>query len=155
MRHLNTSKFNLDKKGTKTSSNGFAKFNLINLKFVLHILASVYRNNSNTNDYDENKAKLKVGKISASNLNAVRKRNINRLIIEQLNINSLWNKFESFAQQVTGNIDTLMVWQTKLDKMFPVSQFLIDNYGPPFRVDLNNNGGGIILFGRDDIPCCL
>ena len=89
MRHLSTSKFNLDKKGTKTSSNGFAKFNLINLKFVLHILASVYRNNSNTNDYDENKAKLKVGKISASNFNAVRKRNINRLIIEQLNINSL------------------------------------------------------------------
>ena len=48
-----------------------------------------------------------------------------------------------------------MVSQTKLDKMFPVSQFLIDNYGPPFRVDLNNNGGGIILFGRDDIPSCL
>ena len=32
-----------------------------------------------------------------------------------------------------------------------MSQFLIDAYDPPFRVDLNNNGGSIIFFGRDDI----
>ena len=30
-------------------------------------------------------------------------------------------------------------------------QFLLDGYDPPFRVDLNNNGGGIIFFGRDYI----
>ena len=35
------------------------------------------------------KTKLKFGAISASNLNAICKRNINRLIIGQLNINSL------------------------------------------------------------------
>ena len=35
------------------------------------------------------KLRAKVGAISASNLNAIRKRNINRLIIDQLNINSL------------------------------------------------------------------
>ena len=46
-----------------------------------------------------------------------------------------------------------MVSETKLDKSFPVSQFLIDGYGPPFRLDRDNNGAGIILFGRDDIPC--
>ena len=80
----------------------------------------------NTNDYHENKAKFKVGAISASNLNAIRKRNINRLIIRQLNINSLRNKYESLVQQITGNIDILMVSETKLDNSFPVSQFLID-----------------------------
>ena len=97
-------------------------------------MASDNINNRNTNDYDENKAKFKVGAISASNLNALRKCNVNRLIIGQLNINSLRNKFESLVQQVKGNIDILMVSETKLDNRFPVSQFFIDGYTPPFRL---------------------
>ena len=75
----------------------------------------------NTNDYDENKGKFKVSGISASNLNAIRKSNINRLIIGQLNMNSLRNKFENLVQQVTGNINILMISETKLDNSFPVS----------------------------------
>ena len=67
-------------------------------QFVLHSLPSDNINNRSTNDYDEKKAKFKVGAISASNLNALRKRNINRLIIGQLNINFLRNKFESLVQ---------------------------------------------------------
>ena len=74
------------------------------------------------------------------------------MIIGQLNINSLTNKFKSLVQQVTGNIDVLMVSETKLDNSFPVSQFLIDGYTPPFRLDRDNNGGGIMLFVREDIP---
>ena len=64
-------------------------------------LACDNRKNCNTNDYDENKAKLKAGAISASNLNPIHARNINKLIIGQLNINSLRNKFASLVQQVT------------------------------------------------------
>ena len=48
-----------------------------------------------------------------------------------------------------------MVSGTKLDNSFPVSQFLIDGYTPPFRPDRDNNGGGIMLFVREDIPCKL
>ena len=43
-----------------------------------------------------------------------------------------------------------MVSETKLDNSFPVSQFLIDGYSPPFRLDRDNNGGGIMLFVRED-----
>ena len=121
------------------------------------------RKNRNTNDHDENKAKFKVGAISAGNLNAIRKRNINRLIVKyerrnrliigQLKINSLRNKFESLVQQVTENIDILMVSETKLDNSFPVSQFLIDGYTSPFRLDRDNNGRSIMLFVRENIPC--
>ena len=93
--------------------------------------------------------------ISSSNLNAIRKRNINRLIIGQLNINSLRKKFGSLVQQVTGNTDILMISETKLDNSFPVSKYLIDGYAPPFRLDCDNNGGGIMLFVREDIPCKL
>ena len=83
VRHLNASKFRLNKRGTQVLSIVFAEAisNINNWQFVLHSLAS--DNIRNTNDYDENKAKFKVGAISASNLNAIRKRYINRLIIGQ------------------------------------------------------------------------
>ena len=69
--------------------------NINNWQFVLHSLA--IDNIRNTNDYDENEAKFKVSAISASNLSAIRKRNINRLIIGKLNKNSLRNEFESLV----------------------------------------------------------
>lgn len=74
--HLNASKLHINKKGTQVLSNGFAKAisNIINRQFVLHSLDSDNKNNRNTNDYDENNAKLRVGIISASNLEAIRKK---------------------------------------------------------------------------------
>ena len=57
------------------------------------------------------------------------------MIIGQLNINSLVNKFDFMVQQSTGNVDILMVSETKLDNSFSVCQFLIDGYGPPSWLD--------------------
>ena len=48
-----------------------------------------------------------------------------------------------------------MISETKLDNSFPVSQFLVDDYTPPSRLDRENNRGGIMLFVREDIPCKL
>ena len=73
----------------------------------------------------------------------------------KLNINSVRNKFGSLVQQVTGNFDILMLSETKLGNSFPMSQFLIYGYTPPFRIDPHNNEGGVMLFVRDDIPCKL
>ena len=77
------------------------------------------------------------------------------MIIGQLNTNSLRNKIESIFQQVMGNIDILKDSETKLDNSFPVGQFLIDGYNPPFKLDRDNNWGGIMFFVREDIPCKL
>ena len=118
---------------------------------VLNSLASDNRSNSNTKDYEKNKATFEVG-ASASNF-AIRKGNTNRLTIRQLNINFLSNKLEGLAQQVTRNIDILMVSETKLNYSFPVSQILINTYSPPIRLYRDNNGGDIMLFVREDIPC--
>ena len=51
-----------------------------------------------------------------------------------------------------GNIDILIITETKLDKTFPEAQFHIDGYAPPFRMDRNKNGGGVIIYVREDIP---
>ena len=80
---------------------------------------------------------------------------MNKIILGQLNINSIRNKFDFLAQQVKGNIDILMISETKLDESFPVGQFLIDGYSVPFRFDRNGNGGGILLYIREDIPSKL
>ena len=81
---------------------------------------------------------------------------MNKIILAQLNINLIRNKFDFLAQQVKGNIDILMISETKLDESFPFGQFLIGGYSFPFRFDRNGNGGGIFLYIRENIPwnCC-
>ena len=92
---------------------------------------------------------------SKEKLGILRKRNIDKIIVAHLNINSLRNKFDSLIGQLTGNIDILMVSKIKLDESFPIGQFVIEGFGVPYRVDRNANGGGIMLFVRDDIPSKL
>ena len=45
-----------------------------------------------------------------------------------------------------------MISETKLDACFPTSQFLINGYASPYRLDRNGIGGGILLYVREDIP---
>ena len=68
-----------------------------------------------------------------------------------LNINSLRNKFDSLVDQIKGNIDILVISETKLDESFPVGQFKIPGFATPFRRDRNELGGGIMMFVREDI----
>ena len=46
----------------------------------------------------------------------------------------------------------LIITETKLDDTFPVSQFHIDGFSKPYRLDRNRNGGGVIIYVREDIP---
>ena len=65
------------------------------------------------------------------------------------------NKFESLSTQAKGNIDVLMVSETKIDGSFPVDNFVIDGFSTPYRLDRGSNGGGIMLYVREDIPSNL
>ena len=49
-----------------------------------------------------------------TNLNFIRKGNFNRLVLAHININLIRNKFEILMQQITDNIDVLMISETKL-----------------------------------------
>ena len=53
------------------------------------------------------------------------------------------------------NTDILMISETKLDESFPPVQFVFDGYSVPFRFDRNRNGGGILLYIREDLPSKL
>ena len=88
-----------------------------------------------------------------SNLHQVRINNSSRIIFSQIRINSIRNKFEHLTYIVNNEIDILMVFETKLDDMFPTSQFLMQGYSTPFRKDRTSKGVGILLYVRKDIPC--
>ena len=85
-------------------------------------------------------------------LKDIRKSNVNKLIFGQLNINSLRNKFDMVSELIKGFDDVLKITETKLDDSFPEAQFFIDGYHTSFRYDRNSNGGGILLYDREDIP---
>ena len=53
---------------------------------------------------------------------------------------------------VQDKLEILMISDTKVDPSFPSSQFAIDGFSSPFRLDRNSSGAGIMLFVREDIP---
>ena len=85
----------------------------------------------------------------------MRLKNVNRVLIAHININSLRNKFELLCDIIIGKIDILLISETKLDDSFPLSNFKITGFSSPFRLDRSGNGGGIILYTRKDIPAKL
>ena len=68
-----------------------------------------------------------------------------------MNINYLRNKFEILTETITNKVDILLLSETKLDSSFPVSQFYADGFTTPYRLDRNQNGGGIMLYIRECI----
>ena len=61
-------------------------------------------------------------------------------------MNSLRCKFELLTHQIKDNIDILMISETKLDESFRTSQFFMNGFRSPHRLDRNCNGGGILLY---------
>ena len=86
-------------------------------------------------------------------LNKIKVQNTNRIVIGHININFLEKKFEPLVSQVKDKIDILLVTETKLDSSFPTNQFRIDGYADPYRFDRNCQGGGLIFYIREDLPC--
>ena len=70
-----------------------------------------------------------------SEIKNLRLRNRNKVIIRNININSLPVKY----------IDVLVIRESKLDNSFPTSQFQVKSLPEPFRLDQNRNGGGVMI----------
>ena len=86
-----------------------------------------------------------------SALKKLRLRNIGRLTIGYLNINSIRNNFDPLKETVSQNLDILMVAETKIDDSFPKEQFHIEGYADPLRLDRNGEGGGLLVHVKSDI----
>ena len=81
-------------------------------------------------------------------VNNLRIKNINKIIIATLNVNSIRGKFERLKTIISGNIDILVITES----YFPSAQFLLDGFYPPYRLDRDKYVGGILIYVREDIP---
>ena len=87
-------------------------------------------------------------------LHKLRIQNINNVIIGHLNINSIASKVDALKTIIQGNIDVLLISESKLNQSHPTAQVSIDGFNEPYRFDRanQNGGGGILIYVRSDIP---
>ena len=86
-----------------------------------------------------------------STLSNLRLKNYNKVIIGNININSIGNKFEQLKKLMKDNIDILVITETKIDDSFTTAQLMIDGYSKPYRKDRDVHGGGILIYVRENI----
>ena len=79
-------------------------------------------------------------------LSNIRLKNVNRLLIGNLNINSVSGKVDQLKVLIQGKLDILVITETKLDSSFPKRQFLIESFSEPYRLDRNTHGGGVLIY---------
>ena len=88
--------------------------------------------NSNLRNCRENKSSDEsIKNVSSNSLFKIKKLMIkiaNRVIIANLNTNSLPSKFDQLKKLVLECVDILVITQSKLDDTFPTSQFLVDGF---------------------------
>ena len=85
-------------------------------------------------------------------LNNLRLKNVDKIILGHININSIRNKIHLLADMIKDRVDILLISETKLDSSFPRPQFFIQGYSEPHRLDRTAGGGGLLLYFREDIP---
>ena len=91
-------------------------------------ITDVTKNSVNSKPLNNSKSVLNDQLNLESNLHRVRVENPWRIIFGQINVNSIRNKFNLLMNIVKNEIDILMVWETKTDNSFPISQFTMTGY---------------------------
>ena len=69
-----------------------------------------------------------------------------------LNINSIRNKVNDIMSFINKSVDIIILGETKIDSSFPISQFAIDGYKTPYRLDVSHNSGGVLVYVNENIP---
>ena len=85
-------------------------------------------------------------------LHNLRLENPNRIMVGQLDINSIRNNFEKLTSVISDKLDVLLLSETKIDETFPSDQFLNPGFSKSIRLDRNSRDGGIRLLIRNNIP---
>ena len=70
----------------------------------------------------------------------LRKKNVNRVIIGTLNINTVKNKLDQLQVIIGNSVDILTIQETKLDKSVTTEQLMLNGYSKPYRLDRNKHG---------------
>ena len=96
------------------------------------------------------------GQIQDKNDNNIRKSAKNCLNFMHLNIHHLFPKFDEIKHYLDNNntIDILGLGETFLNEKFSDNEFKLHDY-QFFRRDRSSNGGGIVLYVKNNCPCIV
>ena len=83
----------------------------------------------------------------------LRCKNHSNLNFAYLNINSIKNKLENLIEIINENVDIFTIAETKLNGSFPTAQLEIKGYYLPFRLDITNKSGGLLVYIKSSVPC--
>ena len=108
---------------------------LLGIRFIMFIMRFLSKNGDkalfllsqyNYNDHNIKDDLVDIDPVKA--LDKIHQKHSNRLVIAQLNINSLRNKFASLSTMIKDYVDLLLISETKIDSSFPTAQFQIEGY---------------------------
>ena len=85
----------------------------------------------------------------------IRSENPSNILISYININSIRNKMQNLSTLLQNKVDILAIAETKLDESFPTSQFMLEGYAKPYRLDINRHSGGLLVYVNENIPSCI
>ena len=89
---------------------------------------------------------------SFEDLHRLRIKNPKNVIVAYINIDLVRSKFYNFIDFIDKKVDILVFAETKLESIFSVSQFLIEGFALPYRLDVTGNLGGLLVFVNEQIP---
>ena len=79
-------------------------------------------------------------------LKSLRIHNHSNITFSYLNINSVRKTFDDLKLIINKNVDILCIAETKIDKSFPTAQFLLSGYYKPYRLDISDKQGGLLIY---------
>ena len=88
---------------------------------------------------------------NSKELTTALKQNNEKLVIGQLNVNSIRNKFHEIKELIKENFNIFLVSETKIDESFPCDMFRIDGFSS-YRLDRDRFGGGLLLYVDENLP---
>ena len=63
-----------------------------------------------------------------------------------------WRGVDNLIEIINGNVDIFTIAETRLDGSFPTAQFEVKGYYSPFRLDITNKSGGLLVYIKSSIP---
>ena len=138
---LNNSKFHLNKKWTQRLA-----------KNILSSLDNIWYATTRNIASDITNRQLSASTSILKELKELRIENPLNLIFSYLNINSTRNKFNDLQHVICDSVGILTIAETKIDSIFPTAQFRLANYHIPYRLDINDRSGAILVYVKSTIP---
>ena len=68
---------------------------------------------------------------------------LKNIIIGYINVNSIQSKFDDVNFLLNSKVD---IYESKLDNSFPSEQFCMSGYNKPFRLDVSDKSGGLLVY---------